>query len=179
MYLKTLTPERQVSESGLRYYSPRLGRFVSQDPIGEDGGINLYGFVQNGPIGRYDYLGELSCEAKCGALCGAIAAIGCALGCNGICILLGGGPACPYICAMVCGGIGGGACVPICDWYCNPPCKPGSTKKESSQIDCYMRDDCNRRRVTKGTQTVTYKCNSKGEWVIVDVEIDCPSGYAP
>ena len=31
MYLKTLTPERQVSESGLRYYTPTLGRWLSRD----------------------------------------------------------------------------------------------------------------------------------------------------
>nr|MDU9044388.1 RHS repeat-associated core domain-containing protein [Candidatus Electrothrix aestuarii] len=32
---------------GYRYYSPRLGRWLSRDPIGEEGGINLYGFVGN------------------------------------------------------------------------------------------------------------------------------------
>ncbi len=42
---------------GLRYYSPSLGRFVTRDPIGEQGGLNLYGFVRNNPVNRWDYLG--------------------------------------------------------------------------------------------------------------------------
>lgn len=29
--------------SRVRYYDPRGGRFVSQDPIGTNGGVNLYG----------------------------------------------------------------------------------------------------------------------------------------
>ncbi len=42
---------------GYRYYNPRLGRFLNRDPIGEYGGINLYGFVGNNPANFYDYLG--------------------------------------------------------------------------------------------------------------------------
>ena len=42
---------------GLRYYSPSLGRFVNRDPIGEAGGLNLYGFCQNNAVGLYDILG--------------------------------------------------------------------------------------------------------------------------
>ena len=43
------------SESGLyyfraRYYHPRLGRFLSEDPIGFTGGVNLYAFVRNNPL---------------------------------------------------------------------------------------------------------------------------------
>ena len=50
-------------ESGLiyynnRYYDSELGRFISQDPIFEEGGINLYNFVENDPINSYDVLGE-------------------------------------------------------------------------------------------------------------------------
>src|SRR5437016_203574 len=33
-----------------RYYSPSLQRFVSEDPIGTAGGINLYAYVGNDPI---------------------------------------------------------------------------------------------------------------------------------
>ena len=46
---------------GFRYYSPRMGRFLNRDPIGEAGGLNLYGFVGNNPVNIYDYLG-LTCE---------------------------------------------------------------------------------------------------------------------
>jgi RHS repeat-associated protein len=42
---------------GYRYYSPELGRWPSRDPIGERGGINLYGMVGNDAVNRWDYLG--------------------------------------------------------------------------------------------------------------------------
>ncbi len=37
-----------------RYYSPTLQRFISEDPIGFDGGINLYTYAGNQPTGRVD-----------------------------------------------------------------------------------------------------------------------------
>ncbi|WP_288610974.1 RHS repeat-associated core domain-containing protein [uncultured Victivallis sp.] len=40
-----------------RYYSPELGRWIKRDPIEEEGGVNLYGYVANSPIDRFDYLG--------------------------------------------------------------------------------------------------------------------------
>ncbi|NDL72051.1 RHS repeat-associated core domain-containing protein, partial [Vreelandella alkaliphila] len=48
-------------ESGLyynrhRYYDPEQGRYISQDPIGLNGGTNLYGYVTN-PTGMVDPLG--------------------------------------------------------------------------------------------------------------------------
>lgn len=42
---------------GFRYYNPSTGRWPSRDPIGEQGGINLYGFVANNPVSRRDFLG--------------------------------------------------------------------------------------------------------------------------
>ena len=50
------------NESGLvyynyRYYSPELGRWLSRDPIEEEGGYNLYGFVGNDAVGAWDFLG--------------------------------------------------------------------------------------------------------------------------
>jgi len=41
----------------LRAYSPGLGRFISRDPAGEEGGINLFGFVGNDPLSETDMLG--------------------------------------------------------------------------------------------------------------------------
>ena len=41
-----------------RMYDPKLGRFISEDPIGFAGGeINLYGYVGNSPTGKRDPLG--------------------------------------------------------------------------------------------------------------------------
>jgi RHS repeat-associated protein len=37
-----------------RYYSPALQRFVSEDPVGTSGGINLYAYVGNDPINFSD-----------------------------------------------------------------------------------------------------------------------------
>jgi RHS repeat-associated protein len=40
-----------------RFYSPELGRWLNRDPIGEQGGINLYGFNRNNAILRFDAYG--------------------------------------------------------------------------------------------------------------------------
>ena len=40
-----------------RHYDPVTGRWPSRDPIEEEGGINLYGFVENTLVSRVDYLG--------------------------------------------------------------------------------------------------------------------------
>ncbi len=37
-----------------RYYNPAWGRFVSEDPIGVAGGVNLYGYVDQQPTGEKD-----------------------------------------------------------------------------------------------------------------------------
>ena len=42
---------------GYRFYDPALGRWINRDPIGEEGGLNLYGFVYNNSIVYYDLLG--------------------------------------------------------------------------------------------------------------------------
>ncbi|MEI8311571.1 MAG: RHS repeat-associated core domain-containing protein, partial [Verrucomicrobiota bacterium] len=39
---------------GFRFYNPQSGRWASKDPIGEQGGINLYGFVGNNPVNLID-----------------------------------------------------------------------------------------------------------------------------
>lgn len=37
-----------------RFYAPRLGRWLSRDPIGEAGGLNLYAYVGNDPMNAID-----------------------------------------------------------------------------------------------------------------------------
>lgn len=43
---------------GHRYYKPSTGTWPSRDLIGEEGGINLYGFVYNAPVNTFDTLGD-------------------------------------------------------------------------------------------------------------------------
>ncbi len=40
-----------------RYYDPELGRFLSEDPIGITGGLNLYAYAGNDPVNRWDPTG--------------------------------------------------------------------------------------------------------------------------
>ena len=42
---------------GARYYVPWLGRWVSSDPVLLEGGLNLFSFVFNSPIGLKDEMG--------------------------------------------------------------------------------------------------------------------------
>ena len=42
---------------GFRFYEPNLQRWLNEDPIREAGGMNLFGFVGNGPMNEVDPLG--------------------------------------------------------------------------------------------------------------------------
>lgn len=53
------TAREYDAESGLyfyraRYYDPQVGRFISRDPIGISGGLNLYAYVGNNPLAWTD-----------------------------------------------------------------------------------------------------------------------------
>ncbi len=54
---KYLDAETGLNYYGFRYYNPSTGRWLSRDPIGEQGGINLYGMVGNNSIDHTDTLG--------------------------------------------------------------------------------------------------------------------------
>ena len=41
-----------------RYYNPELGRWISRDPIEEQGGYNLYGMIGNNPLYGWDKEGK-------------------------------------------------------------------------------------------------------------------------
>jgi RHS repeat-associated protein len=61
---KYLDAETGLYYYGYRYYDPLTGRWPSRDPIGEQGGMNLYGFVDNQPISRHDKLGLICTKAN-------------------------------------------------------------------------------------------------------------------
>lgn len=53
------TPGSVRGRLGDRAYLPRteLGRWINRDPIGETGGVNVYGFVGNEPLTVLDPVG--------------------------------------------------------------------------------------------------------------------------
>ncbi len=53
---------------GFRYYNPSTGRWLSRDPMGEQGGVNLYGMVGNDPVNDIDPLGLASMRPGYGTL---------------------------------------------------------------------------------------------------------------
>jgi RHS repeat-associated protein len=61
------------TETGLhynyfRYYNPQTGRYITPDPIGLEGGMNLFVYVQNNPINAIDpegLLGKIPKTKKC------------------------------------------------------------------------------------------------------------------
>ncbi|WP_009964601.1 RHS repeat-associated core domain-containing protein [Verrucomicrobium spinosum] len=54
--------ETGLSYFGYRYYTPKMGRWISRDPLGEAGGFNLYGYCGNDPVNGWDYLGMAAVE---------------------------------------------------------------------------------------------------------------------
>jgi RHS repeat-associated protein len=54
---KYLDGETDLYYYGLRFYSPKLGRWISRDLAQETGSENLYVLVNNDPLGSSDFLG--------------------------------------------------------------------------------------------------------------------------
>lgn len=55
-----------LSDFGYRFYDPRMGKWITRDPIGTDGGINIYAYVENNPINLVDPLGLWQISGKAG-----------------------------------------------------------------------------------------------------------------
>jgi RHS repeat-associated protein len=51
-----------------RYYNPTLGRFISQDPIGQNGGLNTYAYAGGDPVNVTDPSGDAGVLAAAIAL---------------------------------------------------------------------------------------------------------------
>ena len=47
--------ETNLHYNYFRYYEPETGRYVSPDPIGLKGGINIYGYVEQDPLSFIPY----------------------------------------------------------------------------------------------------------------------------
>ena len=56
---KYLDAETGLYYYGYRFYSPETGRWINRDPIEEDGGLNLYGFVGNDGVNHFDPFGQM------------------------------------------------------------------------------------------------------------------------
>lgn len=50
-------PETWIYEYRARYFDPRIGRFISEDPLNFEGGNNFYRYVMNEPLDMTDPLG--------------------------------------------------------------------------------------------------------------------------
>ncbi|SIT16308.1 RHS repeat-associated core domain-containing protein [Achromobacter sp. MFA1 R4] len=58
-----LDPETGLHYNRHRYYDPQIGRFISKDPIGFAGGLNVYRYADN-PVGWVDPLGLVGESAR-------------------------------------------------------------------------------------------------------------------
>ena len=56
---KPRDPNTGLYYYGYRWYDPVTGRWPSRDPIEEEGGINVYGFLRNDGINKWDLLGNI------------------------------------------------------------------------------------------------------------------------
>jgi len=77
----TYTGRERDSDTSLlyyraRFYDPQLGRFISEDPISLEGGINFYTYVQNDPLNFLDPIGLSRCNRLVGTLAGALVGAG-------------------------------------------------------------------------------------------------------
>ena len=59
---KFTDPESGFNYYGYRFYDPANGRWLNRDPIGERGGLNLYGMTGNDAVCKSDLLGLKSCN---------------------------------------------------------------------------------------------------------------------
>jgi RHS repeat-associated protein len=61
---------------GYRFYDPATHRWLNRDPITEEGGVNLYGYVGNNPIDLIDPFGLAEGDYKSTAINNALQSVG-------------------------------------------------------------------------------------------------------
>jgi RHS repeat-associated protein len=49
--------ETNLHYNHFRYYDAEIGRYITSDPIGFDGGLNTYGYVGGNPLSNIDTFG--------------------------------------------------------------------------------------------------------------------------
>lgn len=54
---KRLDPETGFNNFGRRHYNAEIGRWISPDPLGFEGGPNLYAYLLNNPLTHFDLYG--------------------------------------------------------------------------------------------------------------------------
>lgn len=72
MFERAITPWRFASKRydeetgfvyfGRRYYDAEVGRWITPDPLGREGGPNLYAYVSNSPLTKWDEYGLFAIE---------------------------------------------------------------------------------------------------------------------
>jgi RHS repeat-associated protein len=72
--LGAVTRRTPVQVAGARYYSPGLGRWMCRDPLEEEGGLNLCGFLSNRAVDAVDALGESLISIGCARAIGNLQA---------------------------------------------------------------------------------------------------------
>jgi RHS repeat-associated protein len=115
-------PETGLHYNYFRYYNPQTGRYITPDPIGLEGGINLFSYAKNNPLKYTDPFGLMSCQDKCELGCSAGGALICGL----ICVPTTG-PAAP-ICYVACGVAAWAACKQECSQLCQEESKCGGNQ---------------------------------------------------
>jgi len=66
---KRVDKEVELIYFGYRYYDPKIGRWISPDPLGDIDGPNLYAYSRNNPMKYIDYFGlTSSISENCGCI---------------------------------------------------------------------------------------------------------------